>query len=332
MSLPKHLAKSLVSHFWLKIGSLLLATLIWFSVRSQSRSDRTFVGIPCDIRNIPRNLEIVERGDELLRVVVQGPQNLVASLRDENISISVDLPDDIRSGDITLELAPNNVQLPYARQLSVLQISPETITIRLEELVSKFVKIQPYIRGAVADGFELGVWEIIPSLTQIRGPTSIVESLETVMTEPIDVTGLSMTFNQRVAVRPAEKLISVIEPAQVTATIRINEKLTEIEFSEVPLSLIAPPGLQVIDPQPASVMLRVKGLQRIVSGLDFKQISVSVDCSKLEPGRHEVLAEWKPPEGIQTVVVTPDHIDVLVLDPLSGHPTGPPERRPEGDK
>lgn len=312
MNLPSFIAKLILSHFWLKLGSLFLATLIWFSVRSQSRSDRTFVGIPYDIRNIPGNLEIVERGNDLLRIVVQGPQNLITTLRQESISISLELPDAVRSGEITLELTPNNVQLPYANQLSVIQISPESVTIRLEDLVSKFVKIQPYIRGAVANGFELGSWEIIPSLAQIRGPTSIIESLDSVFTEAIEVNGLSMSFNQRVEVKPSEKLVMVIEPAQVTATIRIIEKHTSIEFSEVPVKFRTTPGMEASDPIPASVKLMINGPMRVVSSIDPKTIEILIDCIDLQPGRHVILASWQGPEGITTTSIIPDHIDVLI--------------------
>jgi YbbR-like protein len=303
----------LFKNFWLKLGSLAVAVIIWIGVSSQGRADRNFMTVPYELRNIPMNMEIVDRGISFVRVTVRGPQNLISSLTPENIIIPVEIPDDVEEGEVRLTINPGNIQLPYQNQLSILQVAPTEITVSLEDSISLRLPIQPMLRGSPAKGYELSGWEVTPVNADVRGPAQTLEQLTKINTEPIDVSGVNMTFNQRVGLEPSEKLVRVVSPSRVTVTVKIQEKIIERTFPEFEVTVLLPdpdPGI-TIDHTVATITL--KGPELAITSLQQHDISVLADCRNLLSGNHKIgLVLANAPDQIESFVTDPSIVNVTV--------------------
>ncbi len=321
VALIKLIKRKLFANFWIKVGSLLVAIIIWVSVSTQGRADKTFINIPYDLENIPLNLEVVDRGIGVLQITVRGPQNLIPLLSPENISIPLELPDDISAGIVTLNVKPENIRTPYQNQISILQVTPETISITLENTISKTVLIQPFITGSPAQGYELGQRAVTPERADVQGPESVITDLDHVITEPIDITGATMTFNDRVDVKSSNKLVRIVKPKRVTVRLEIKEKIIERSFPEFVIKALLPkpdPGIVL---QPEVISLTVVGTQRAVSALNSQQLQLVVDCRLLAPGKHLIpLKMSQLPPGISSFSADPDSIEVIVpeMEPTPG--------------
>ncbi|MBN1354820.1 YbbR-like domain-containing protein [bacterium] len=307
------LAKRLLSNFWLKLGSLILAVMIWIAVSSQGRTDKTFMHVPYELRNIPLNLEVVERGISFVQVTVRGPQNLLSSLTPENIIIPIEIPDEVNPGDISLTINPGAIQLPYKNQISILQVSPSDILIRLEETTLKTVSIQPLLKGIPAPGYELAGWEVTPEKAEIKGPEEILGAISRILTEPIDIASVNLTFNQRVRLEVPGNLVQITSPGRATVTVRIQEKIIERTFPEIEVTLLLPepdPGI-IIDPSITTITL--KGPELVIATLQHKDVAVVADCRDLTPGMHEIpLSLANTPARISTFVTDPLAVTVTV--------------------
>jgi len=64
---------------------------------------------------------------------------------------------------------------------------PPNILIRLEEIVERYVSVKPTWKGNPADGQEIAVVRVTPAKVAVSGPRSLVQSLESVGTEPFDI-------------------------------------------------------------------------------------------------------------------------------------------------
>ncbi len=318
LHLIRRFSLALVTNFWLKIGSFIVAVIIWFSINSQGRTDKTFLSIPYEVRNIPLNLEITERDVEVVKITLRGPQNLLSSLKPESISVVLSLPDTAEPGVIQLDVSRNNITAPYINQFSVLQILPETISFRLEKTITKTVSIKPFLRGSPSPDYELGTWEAIPPEAQIMGPTSIIEQLDTVLTEPIDINGVNMRFNERVELMPQNHLVRVVYPQRVTVVIEIKEKIIERSFTELEFKLISSNSETQISVSPPITTLFISGPQRILNQLQNSDIDIIADCRDLPPGEHVVpLILASQPNGIISFTLDPASVEVMIPTPIS---------------
>jgi len=310
-------SQKLFSNFWWKLGALILAIVIWFTISSEGRADKTIVDIPYELRNLPLNLEIIDRGIGMVQITARGPQNLINSLKANDISVPVDMPDDVGPGDVKLLLTQNNVQTQYPNQITILQISPPEINIKLEETATKTVRIIPFVKGNPADGFELGTREVLPSNAEIIGPISMIESLGKIYTNQIDVEGVDRTFNERVELNPTDQLIRIVSPIRVTVTIEVNEKIIERTFPEFTVSVVTSEQDPGIEFDPGVVTLTMKGPQVVITTLQASDLEIIADLRELPPGSHEIPFVLKnPPERIISFVTDPESLTVIIPTPI----------------
>lgn len=313
----KKLKQRLLNNLWMKIGSFIFALFIWFTIQGQGQTDKTFMNISFELRNIPRNLEVVERSTDFVQVTARGPQNLIDSIRHETISVPIELPNDVGPGEYTLELKTSKVQRPYANQIRILQISPPEIAVKLERKVTKSVKIRPYITGSPARGYELGKQEVIPFAAEILGPASIVETVEHIFTEPIDINGVNKTLlNLRVELQSPEELLKIVTPLKATVTIEIKEKIVDQVFNDHEISLMTSENQNEIFYEPKTTDLSIQAPQLFVDSLKPDQITIYADCRDLLPGRHMVgLSIKNDSNKIQSYSTDPPAIEVIIPTP-----------------
>jgi YbbR domain-containing protein len=307
-SLSKYFTRILISNLWLKIASLVLAILIWYSLTTQGLADRTFVNLPYELRNIPLNLEVMDRGIGSVSLTVRGPQNLINYIKADSLSIPIALPDNAQPGEIRIELKPNDVVLPFPNQLSILQLNPAEIVVQLEQILTKTVKIHPFLRGTPAIGYEVSSWDAYPEQAIVKGPSSIIDKLERIFTEAIDINGVNLTFNQRVNLASNDTKIQIIDPLQVTVKIEFDEKKIERSFPEFEFSILKPdsdPGINVV---PKIVDVKFSGIYHIISKIQPQDFQIVADCRNLDSGSQNIPL---------TITISPNDLDNLTLDPPS---------------
>jgi hypothetical protein len=305
--------RHLFANIWLKLGSLAVAIIIWYSLTSQGYADKTYVNVPYEFRNIPFNYEVIDRGVGYVSVTARGPQNLIVYLKSENLTIPIYLPDDISAGEFTFPIKPSDVHTPYPNQITILQVLPSETTIRLDTIGSKKVKIQPFLRGSTATGFDIESWTVDPDEAEIRGPVSQLEDLDKIFTEPIDISGVSMNFNERVEILPQENFIHVVEPLRVTVRIEIKEKIIDQSFPEFELTVLKPDSDPGITIKPNVVTVNISGPYRILKNLQPQDFRVIADCRELEPGTYNIpLILVQAPAEIVSHSIDPPAVEVIV--------------------
>jgi YbbR domain-containing protein len=118
-------------HVWLKMFSLVLATLIWLAVWTNLRNEpifkddlRTFVNRPIGVLVDSPERAQVSVIPERATVTVRGPGNLLLGLKEDDINVFVRVPSKLPlSGDL-----PVHVYVPAGTAVAV--VTPITATIR----------------------------------------------------------------------------------------------------------------------------------------------------------------------------------------------------------
>lgn len=213
--------KSLIlENFGIKIASLIFAVILWFFVMSRGRTEVSF-DANLEFRNIPKSLELISEPPKSVDVWLQGQESSLRGLKIDDVKASIDLSG-AKEGESTYYIGPEDVKVPF--NLKVLRISPSSIKIHLDNVISKTLEVRPTILGKPAPGFVLSRIEVNPSSIKAEGARRVIEPLKFLRTEPVDITGAYKNFTQDGKIDAAGKNIRVQEKNDIEIKVFISKE------------------------------------------------------------------------------------------------------------
>jgi YbbR domain-containing protein len=112
----------------------------------------------------------------------------------------------------------DDIKLPYA--LSVTNVTPPTVKIKLDATASRSVPVKPVLTGEPRNGFVVSSVRVEPQSVVIRGLASDVRKLHSVNTEPLDITDSDGTITQELNIDTGGiKVTPDIEMVNITVNI-----------------------------------------------------------------------------------------------------------------
>lgn len=184
--------KLLSENLGLKISAVLLSSLLWFFVTSRGQSEISLEITP-EFKNVPVALGIVNNSVKTVVVTIRGQERLMKNVKPSNVRVFVDLGK-AKKGEGTYYLNTNDIKLPYA--MTVTNVSPISLRIRLDETISKAVTVVPAITGAPEKGFYVKSVVVEPRSVVIQGLKNEVRKTNELRTEALDISGLKETTTQ----------------------------------------------------------------------------------------------------------------------------------------
>jgi uncharacterized protein (TIGR00159 family) len=213
---------------WLtEIGGLLLTfglvSAFWGLYAGREFSLIT-VKAPVYYRDIPAELQLQKASAEEVEVQVSGRRGLVSSLNPQQVRAFLSL-DRIGAGEHELVLKPENIVLPPG--LDVERIMPSSITLELERILDKTVRVKVDLAGSPPDGFEVESVSVRPDVVRVRGPATVLGDVTGVQTRPIELQKLRSRQGDAIQDAPLmlaspSILLPDLEKRQVQVTIRLR--------------------------------------------------------------------------------------------------------------
>ena len=176
--------------------------------------------IPLEFMNIPSDIGIVNTSVKTVSVTVRGQERTMKNLKASDVRVYVNL-EKAKKGEGVFNMNTNDVKLPYA--LSVTNMTPATVRIKLDETVSITVPVKPVLVGDPETGFFVSTVKVEPKNVVLKGLKSEVRKLRIVKTEPVDITDLNKTLTQEVNIDTGGASVTP-DPGAVKVTINIAEK------------------------------------------------------------------------------------------------------------
>ncbi len=173
----------------LKISAVVLSLLLWFFVTSSGKSQMSFEVTP-EFKNIPAGLGIVSNEVKTVVVTIRGQERLMKNVRPSDVRVFVNL---IRAkkGEGTYPINRDDIKLPYA--MTITDVVPASVRIRLDERTTKSVPIDPVVTGSPAKGFYLKSVAATPRSVVIQGLKTELRKMSVLRTEPMDISGMKET-------------------------------------------------------------------------------------------------------------------------------------------
>ena len=210
----------ILNNWALKIVSLLLATLLWAAVSNETSSE-IGLDVPLEYRNIPAQMEITGDTTNTVQVRLRGSFNVIKDITPRNVATTIDLSK-MRTGEKIVALSPQNVEAPFGAE--VIRVNPSSVRFTLERTSIKTIPIVPTILGQPADGYEVGQILVSPSMVEVDGPESRINTLSSIATVPIRVERRQSSTEVTADLDVPDPQIRLPHPSPVNVKIEIRRK------------------------------------------------------------------------------------------------------------
>lgn len=223
ISFRRLLRKVFYDDWPMKLIALVITLALYFGVRSEV-STGTFQSVPLTLR-IADNADFINPPVQQVDVVLKGDKREIEDLiRKNDLVVYRDLTDK-PIGDSVIDLTPDTVSINLPAGVTVDEVRPRQIAIKLEGVMEKDVAVKPETEGRISDGFEVyGDPVVVPQKVKVRGPESFMKTLEFVSTEKISLENRAGDFTaKQVAVSVSSPKARVLD-AVVDVIFRIREK------------------------------------------------------------------------------------------------------------
>jgi YbbR domain-containing protein len=213
------LRRHLFHNLGLKLTALILATGLWLAVASSPPAELA-VNVGIIFRNLPNQLEISSVSIPNVQVRVRGPERIVRRIDPTEVRAEIDLAE-VQAGEHTFDLT-KAVTVPD--RLEVAQVVPSEVHVAFDSRAFRRVPVRPRVMGTFASGYSIGQIQTDPQEVEIVGPKKAIDSTESAVTDPIDITGV---LDRITVARPAyvpDPLIQVRNPNPVRIIITMQRE------------------------------------------------------------------------------------------------------------
>jgi YbbR domain-containing protein len=256
-------------------------------------------------------------------VLVRGPQSRVDRVSLARVVADIDRltgnyssprPVEILSQDgqevagVTAEPASIDVLVPIASSAGI-----------------KRVPVVPQLVGAPASGQIVSTVAVNPQFVQLTGGSDALNSVESIETFDVDITGATRAISRTVAMRvPANTSLASGEPEVATV-------MVQIQPIDRPFRITLPVPIQVADTpegllstiSPNNIQIKLEGDASALGAFDPTSLVGTVSARTLGEGSYAIAPTFQLPAGIRLAEPAPK-VTVTLRRPATPQPTAPP--------
>lgn len=265
----------------LKVLALLITGVLWLSVASRPVSQVALNAVPIEFYNLSAspNLTVSKYDTLAARVYLEGPRDVLDSLRAGQFSVTADMLN-VEPGVRVIPLSIDPSRLPAS--VKVKEIEPRSIRVTVERVIEKEVPIIPRFEGEPKSGYEVTDWQIKPDTVKIGGAESQVRDITEVSTESIRLADRTEPFSEQVAIDIGSPNLTISDDGgrngKVMLTVNVGEVSKERVIDNIPVTLNgAPPQARV---NPRMVRVTVYGARSAVDEITAADIRIAIDYQR----------------------------------------------------
>jgi len=297
------LVQLLTRNWPIKGAALFLALMLYVAVQLQQPVTTSF-DVALNVL-LPPGRALLHKPPKV-RVQISGKGSQILKLRSLAGDITRRVPDTLTASTWSVRLDPTDVELalPKGADVRVMEIRPSEITLALDSVARKDVRIVSLVTVVAESGqFLQGGLSVSPTVARLVGPERSLAAIESVTTIPTEITNVSGEFSRNVPIDTMPLGIVRLSPKQVSVTGDMGA-LAERSFAGIPVETGAGAITSFIV-SPARVSVTVRGPAQRVQALTRDSLRVVAHITGASGGvaRITVIA----PRGI-TARAIPDSV------------------------
>ncbi len=264
----------------LKAFSLALALALYFFVSVEN--DRSVdVDFPIEYRTAD-DIELIGEYPTTINVTIAGPWASVRSYDPEKLApVRIDLRD-AGPGPVRRKLDISDVNAPGG--MTVVAMTPTQVDVTLDRKVEKQLPVTVDLGlDRPAYGFEVVGSTTNPERVRVIGPTTVMQTLDTVYTRPLNIAGREEGFSEEIELRPLPTPLRLRDKV-VAVDVDIREETATRVLTASVKCRDLPPGTELVL-EPEVIKVEVRGPRRLVDGFDKQSLVAYLDiASELDDG------------------------------------------------
>ncbi|MFO7749736.1 MAG: CdaR family protein [Desulfobacteraceae bacterium] len=288
------------------LPALILLGFIFFSACA-TEPEETKLLLPVVFSSVPEGLAMVSPDEVDVEIHVKGPGSLIKGLGSQNLTCRVDLYTElasdpagashfIRPGTYSIPLMKKRIAIP--RECTITEITPDFVTITLEEKKTATFPVKVPYRGKPAAGYTALPAETKPETVAVTGAASRLDSLKVIRTKPVDITRAREHFKKELPLDlDGDSGLSTPDRKTVTAFVAIEKKQITKTFADIPIDTVNTEKSSIISPD--RMEITVKGPANILKNSGVReQFNIFMNLEGLGPGIYVRRAVIKLPVGL----------------------------------
>lgn len=226
----KQIVRKIFFEDWaLKLTALAITLALWFVVTGLSTPTTRRITVPLNLTTAS-NAQISSSAQQEVEIEISGDKRRIEQINRSELSATVDLTE-APMGDRVVLLEPESVYVPLPQGVKLSEVAPSRIVVALERVEERDLEVRAETKGQLPAGYELYSSLVIPPRVRVRGPESVMRTIEFVKTEKIDITGRKGDFTALqvpvVASQPRAAVLNTVVDVQL----RIGEHRIERSFT-----------------------------------------------------------------------------------------------------
>jgi YbbR domain-containing protein len=271
--MPRASLFQVITRSWpIKAAALFLSLMLYVAVQLQQPVTANF-DVTLNVQ-LPPGRALIQKPPKVY-AQISGKGTQILKLRSLAGDITRRVPDTLTAPTWAIHLAPSDVELelPKGADVRVIEIRPSEITLALDSVARKDVRIVSLVTVTM-DSTQLlqGGLSMTPNMARLVGPGKSLAAVESVTTVPMEITSVSGTFSRTVPIDTMPLGIVRIAPKQVTVTGELTA-IAERSFTGVPVETGAGAITNYIV-TPARVSVSVRGPEARVLALTRDSVRV----------------------------------------------------------
>ena len=293
--------RTLLADLPVKVICLAAAVILLLFHRVTTLTER-FFSVPLDV-GTPAGLAVASAFPKTVRITLRGAGDAIFPILEEDVAASVSLDSHHTPGVYRAEVKVERKGTAQGVEPLEIRVEPQSITFTLEPLTEKTVVLNPDLKGTPAYGYELVQSGISPQNVVIRGAKTRVQSVASLDTEEIDLTGRTSSFASKVKILLPNTLLKIAGEASADFRATIQEATVQHSFDGV---IVAPLDLSphlALKTELSAGSVKIQGTQLAVDAIRPEQLRLSLDLGGVRRA------------GTYTLQTRPDALPgVMVLD------------------
>ena len=206
-------------NWWLKIGALILAVILYLYVAGEETIETVFK-IPVQLE-LAVEMAVTEQSADEVDVIIRGRRELIDRMTRDDLVCLIDLTAYTESGNIVFPIERKFLSLDT--DFTVIKIRPEHLKIKIDRLIQKVLPVKLVTIGGPAPGYRMVGFVIDPVSALMKGPQSYLQDRSYMETESIDITGRRKSFKKMVPLKSVPMEGSKTPPQFVEVVIQIGK-------------------------------------------------------------------------------------------------------------
>ena len=256
----------------IKGAALFLALMLYVAVQLQQPVTTSF-DVTLNVQ-LPPGRALMQKLPKV-RAQISGKGTQILKLRSLAGDITRRVPDTVTAPTWVVHLDPTDVELalPKGADVRVMEIRPSEITLALDSVARKDVRIVSLVNVTPESAQVLrGGLSMTPTTARLVGPGKSLAVIDSVTTVPMEIRNVSGTFSRNVPIDTMPLGFIRIAPKQVTVTGEMDV-IVERSFAGIPVETGAGAITNYIV-TPAKVSVSVRGPEDRVQALTRDSVRV----------------------------------------------------------